>query len=204
MGICASSCIGNKRGSFYETSVPAPTVAPITPTATPVTPTGVPDSIPTIAHLPPTAIPTLSPSEDLASLEYKTTPVWKPPSLDGHRRCKVLKVYDGDTVTLGFYLDGQPVKASCRCYGYNCAEIRSKKKDPAEKAKEQELARAARDYLTPRINGKIVETDFRGVDPVWNRPMVDIFDPISGKVLSKLMIDTGHAIEYYGVGDKGY
>ena len=48
-------------------------------------------------------------------------------SLSGYKcYCKVLDVYDGDTITLGFIFSKNIYKKRCRLEGIDCAEIRTK------------------------------------------------------------------------------
>ena len=84
-------------------------------------------------------------SRDLSTIEYSNTVeyILKVPE------AKVIKVYDGDTVTVGFYLGDSdvPYRASVRLYGIDTPEIKGK--SPEEKAK----AKLAQQFLSSQILG---------------------------------------------------
>jgi endonuclease YncB( thermonuclease family) len=80
---------------------------------------------------------------------------------------KCVGVYDGDTITLTFPFANNYYYASCRCYGYNCAEIRTS--DIDEKAK----GIIARDRVRELILGKIVYVEF-GANDKYGRPLVTV------------------------------
>jgi len=63
---------------------------------------------------------------------------------------KIVKCYDGDTVTIATIMDGKRVKFNVRMLGYDCAEIRSK--NPQEK----NVAKWAKEFITNLIYDKIV------------------------------------------------
>lgn len=70
-------------------------------------------------------------------------------SLDGmFLRCKVVAVYDGDTVTLVFPFEGKAWREKCRLTGIDAPEIRTK--NEAEK----EAALRARDWLRGEVLGR--------------------------------------------------
>ena len=83
---------------------------------------------------------------DLDSCEYNNCEKFVPDISRG----KIVKCYDGDTVTLAAIIDGKRVRFNIRMLGYDCAEIRSK--DPQEKR----VATWAKSYITNMIFGKIV------------------------------------------------
>lgn len=119
-------------------------------------------------------------------------------SYDGHTvRAKCVKVYDGDTATFVFIPPGmkQPYKFSCRCLGYNSAEIKTKN------IKEKEKAEAARDYLSNMILNKIVTLRL-GKHDKYGRVLVDMY--LDGLHINKHMIEKGHGVYYDGTGPKLY
>lgn len=67
---------------------------------------------------------------------------------------KILNIYDGDTVTIGFILNGTRYKGLCRIEGIDCAEIKSKNTE------EKEFAIQTKEYLTQLILGKIIWATF--------------------------------------------
>lgn len=63
---------------------------------------------------------------------------------------KIVKCYDGDTVTIATLMDGKRVKFNIRMLGYDCAEIRSKN------SQEKKVAKWAKAFITDLIYDKIV------------------------------------------------
>lgn len=63
---------------------------------------------------------------------------------------KIVKVYDGDSVTIATFIDDTPYKFSVRMLGYDCAEMRSK--DETEKR----VAHLAQEDLSAMIIGQYV------------------------------------------------
>lgn len=131
----------------------------------------------------------------LEQCTYENTPEFR---ISGTHRAKIVKVYDGDTVTVAICLFGnKPERISCRCYGYNSAEIKSK--SPEEK----EMGKKSRDYLRSLILHKIVEIeiiiDSKNKDP-YKRPLVIIRH--EGKIINDLMVENGYGKPYFGSGEK--
>lgn len=85
-------------------------------------------------------------------------------------KAKVERVIDGDTavlvIDLGFTVQW---KSSCRLYGINTYELRSK--DAAEKEKAKEAKKVTENYLQP---GSEVIVVSRELDK-YGRPLVDIY-----------------------------
>lgn len=65
-------------------------------------------------------------------------------------KAKVIKCYDGDTITIAVIFDNDIFKFNCRLLGYDSPEIKSK--NPEERKK----AILARDTLSEKILNKIV------------------------------------------------
>ena len=62
----------------------------------------------------------------LKKVENLTPEDCRPFDLSGEIiKCKVFKVYDGDTVTLGFIYNKKYYKKSCRLFGIDTPELRS-------------------------------------------------------------------------------
>ena len=122
---------------------------------------------------------------------------------------KCVGCYDGDTVTLVFPFADDYYYSSCRCMGYNTAEIRTKDSDEKKRGIE------ARDMLRELILDKIVFVEF-GPNDKYGRPLATIHTLKNTKPMfrkSKLIIDrcikdilieAGMAQEYYGKGEKRY
>lgn len=109
--------------------------------------------------------------------------------------CKVLDVYDADTMTLlidvGFSIH---IKEKCRLMGVDTPEIRTRN------AKEKKFGLEARDFVRELILGKDVEiqTYKKGK---FGRYLIDLF--IEGYVdnsvtLNSVLVDRGYAKIYDG------
>ena len=94
----------------------------------------------------------------LASATYQNTPPFVPPITDG----KVIKTYDGDTITVAAQMLGEPIyRFNVRIKGIDCPEMKSK--DPTEK----EIALKAKAFvqdllLNQRVQLENVETEKYG------------------------------------------
>lgn len=86
--------------------------------------------------------------EDLNTLEYSNCKTFLP--LKEGSRAIVVKVYDGDTITLAFFHHGEPARISCRINGIDTPELR--RSSDYEKA----LAYEAKNLLSNALLGKIV------------------------------------------------
>lgn len=88
--------------------------------------------------------------EKLASISGKDVPTFNLKGRDFP--CKVVSAYDGDTVKLVFFMNGEPTKFSCRLAGIDTPEMHPKvgANDPnaeQKKAVETILAKTARNRL---------------------------------------------------------
>lgn len=110
--------------------------------------------------------------------------------------CYCKKVYDGDTVHLVFRFSGEIYYQSCRLYGFNSAEIKSK--DPEEKEK----AIAARDFLKDLVLDKIIYAKFYPEDK-YGRLLAELYTD-EKTCVNSLMVQNGHGAEYFGKGEKKY
>ena len=99
---------------------------------------------------------------------------------------KVVKVYDGDSITIGT-LD--KVRYSCRLSGIDTAELRS------SSTTERDIAYASRDFLREKILHMIVDVVVRGIDKYGRLLCVIELDGVN---INDLMITSGGAIEYNG------
>ena len=116
-------------------------------------------------------------------------------SLDGKKKyCKVVKVYDGDTITINMFLKKKLYQFSVRMFGYNSPEIRTS--DPDEK----KAGYTARDYLAEQILDKIVFIQCGGFDK-YGRLLGEIFlskkDVKSKKSINNLMVEQNHGEIYH-------
>lgn len=89
--------------------------------------------------------PTLA--ERLQDSNWKNCMPFVPQFTEG----KIIKCYDGDTVTIATVLDDEVYRFNIRMLGYDCAEIKSK--DPQEK----QVAKWAKEDITQTIHNKMVK-----------------------------------------------
>lgn len=123
--------------------------------------------------------------------------------MDVMLECKVLSVYDGDTITVALPFCGKLFKTKCRLLGIDSPEIRTK--DAIEKV----AAVLARDWLRSRIGGRRVWLQCKGYDK-YGRLLANVFEReqeaqthqgASGSgsgSINSLMVTHGHAVEYDG------
>jgi len=105
----------------------------------------------------------------------------------------VIKVYDGDTITIAFKLNDDPngntYKKSVRLNGIDTPEIRSKNSD------EKECAKLARDYLSALIYHKEITLKNCSYDK-YGRLLADLY--LDELHLNQDMIDKKYAVHYSG------
>ncbi len=113
------------------------------------------------------------------------------PFIPNFSKCKVVKVYDGDTITVAAYLKGDPqcYRFSVRLRGIDSPEIRTK--NEAEKA----AAILSRDQLLVKIMHKIIYLKNIGKEK-YGRLLADVF--YNDVNISTWMIDNKLAVEYDG------
>ena len=104
----------------------------------------------TDAHLKNGNIPAIPSVYDLVGKDYGQFTPFTPLKHDS--KAIVIKVYDGDTLTLGFYhqSDGEPTRISCRIDGIDTPELRGSSDD------EKKLALEAKEYLSDVTLGEVV------------------------------------------------
>lgn len=142
-------------------------------------------------------------------------------SFDGQElHCKVVDVYDADTIKINMILDGNIVKFTCRLIGIDTPEMKPRKNKENRK-EEIRKAKDARNYLLELITGiefdntkkymrkqinqilkdnhKLVKIKCGKFDK-YGRLLVEVFDikSQSGGSFNQNLIDKGHAYAYYG------
>jgi hypothetical protein len=111
---------------------------------------------------------------------------------------KVIRVYDGDTLTLAVFDNGRLVRYNVRIYGVDCAEIKGGTDATKKKAYE------AKKFVEDAILNKIVEVrvlNNRMVDDIkikekYGRLLAEIY--YNGNNLANELLKNGHAVPYYG------
>lgn len=131
-------------------------------------------------------------SSDLVNLlekvEYGDTIPFVPPIQYG----KVIKVYDGDTITIASVLPNttEPIyRFSIRLNGIDTPEIRGKTQE------EKELAVQVRDALTDKIYGKMVELRNVGNEK-YGRVLAEVY--LDGENINQWLVDENFAVAYDG------
>jgi micrococcal nuclease len=121
----------------------------------------------------------------MESLTYATTIPFVPPVEIG----KVIKVYDGDTITIGAILLNKAYRFSVRLRGIDTPEIKGG--SPHEK----ELAVKARDELSKRIMNKIVTLKNIETEK-YGRILADVY--LEDECMNEWLIKEGYAKNYDG------
>ncbi len=112
------------------------------------------------------------------------------------KRGRVVKVYDGDTITIGarMEIEGKETynlyQFSVRLHGIDTPELKTK--NPTEKS----LAILARDDLSSMILGKVVTLTNVSYDK-YGRILANVQNE-NGVDMSQWMIEKGHAVSYDG------
>jgi len=126
--------------------------------------------------------------EYLNSVEYKDTVRFIPPILN----CKVIKVYDGDTITVASKINNTNLpmyRFSVRLRSIDSPEING------ENLTEKYLAMEARDALHKLIYGKIVVLKKLGTEK-YGRILADVY--LDNLHVNKWMLDNNYAVPYDG------
>jgi micrococcal nuclease len=124
----------------------------------------------------------------LENISDKETNIFIPPI----RFAKVIKVYDGDTITVAAKLPfaKSPVyRFSVRLRSIDSPEIKGTSQQ------ERELAITSRDALHDMIFGKIIELKNNGKEK-YGRVLADIY--YEDLHVNKWMVEKGYALEYHG------
>ncbi len=127
-------------------------------------------------------------AEILQNIEYRDTTPFLAPIYYG----KVIKVYDGDTITIASLLPNttEPIyRFSVRLNGIDTPEIRGKT------IAEKELAIYVRDALYEKIYGKMVE--LRNVaNEKYGRVLAEIY--LDGENINQWLVEQNFAVAYDG------
>ena len=105
------------------------------------------------------------------------------------KRGKVVKVYDGDTVTLAFYIQGKMYRTHVRLLGIDTPEIKGKS------AIEKRKAHEARDALVGKILNQIVDLKQVGTEK-YGRLLAEVW--LGNENVCEWMLAQGHAVPYNG------
>ena len=123
-----------------------------------------------------------------AAISWKDTTPWKPPITGG----TVIKVYDGDTITIAEklpYAESPLFRWSVRLDGIDTPEMKSKSHEL------KCIAEEARDELSNKVLGKHVE--LRQIKPEkYGRILATVY--LDGENLSTWLLDEKYAYQYNG------
>lgn len=114
--------------------------------------------------------------------------------------CKVLSVYDGDTVTVGFYIDKEcsvPMTYKVRLYGIDTPELRPSRSIPEEERKDiKKKAKEAASFLRARVHGKVLYLKCRCIGK-YGRLIGELYecddDGCVVASINDIMVQTKHA-----------
>ena len=124
----------------------------------------------------------------LKDIEYKDTIPFVPPIKHG----KVIKVYDGDTITIASkmpYKDSPIYRFSVRINGIDCPEIRGKNES------EKQCAILAREHVEHISNGKIVRLENVSLEK-YGRVLADVY--VDNVSIGESLIEKRLAVSYDG------
>ena len=114
--------------------------------------------------------------------------------LTGNYTCKVVDVYDGDTITISILNNCTIQKYKLRMYGYDSPEKKNKK-TLVNRSIEIANARKAKDFLKELVYNKICTVDIMGFDK-YGRLLGTLFS--NNININEYMVQNGHGYEYFG------
>ena len=114
-------------------------------------------------------------------------------TLDGDKRlqCKVIDVYDGDTITIIFPFGGGHYKDKCRLFGIDTPEVRTKN------AEEKAAGIRAKEWVKEKILNKVVSIEFKGKGK-YGRLMGNIYEEGNDLSINMQLVENGMAYAYNG------
>lgn len=118
-------------------------------------------------------------------------------SLKGKKlKAKVLEVYDGDTITIGFELGKIFYRKRCRIYGIDCAELRTKSEQ------ERNVAINTKIYVEKLLLDKVVSVEVQPRDDKYGRVLAKIL--LGDLSIGDHLIEKGLAYKYEGDRKKNF
>lgn len=117
---------------------------------------------------------------------------------------KVLSVYDGDTITIGYKFRGRYWKSSLRIYGIDTPELKPIRRGRTEESvlEEKKAAEKSRDYLSGRILSKLITVKFNKSNDKYGRMLGEVF--LGKENLAETMKGLGYGYEYEGGKKRGF
>ena len=127
-------------------------------------------------------------AQRLQRLSYKNTSCYVPRVT----RAKCVRVYDGDTVHLAYFLKGHgPVRSSCRLAGIDTAELRG------TTGAARVMALVAKSWVQAAIEDKLVYVSVKGFDK-YGRLLADLRVRPRGPTISQHLLTRHLAVAYDG------
>jgi endonuclease YncB( thermonuclease family) len=124
-------------------------------------------------------------SRSWKKVEYGDTKPFVLPVTQG----KVVKVYDGDTITVAFYMNGTLYRTNVRLLGIDSPELKGSSEE------EKKMAVAARDALSAKILNEVVELRNTSTEK-YGRLLAEVW--LDGTNLSVWMLLNNYAVPYGG------
>jgi endonuclease YncB( thermonuclease family) len=142
----------------------------------------------------------------LSIATFETIPTY---SLEGtFVPCKILKIYDGDTLWLAIYIHNQLYKYKCRMLGYDSPEMKPPLKQ-ANREDEIKAAKASKEYLENLLKERYIKVEFFGYCK-YGRPLINLYIYTETvdcfgrkryseqKCVNEIMISKGYGYPYDG------
>ena len=126
--------------------------------------------------------------EDFSNISYENTVPFVPPVTYG----KVIKVYDGDTITIATklpYPQSPVYRIAVRLNGIDTPEIKG------QTQKEKDLAKHIRDTLQAKLMNKVVQLKNTSSEK-YGRLLADVY--LDDVCINDWMIEQGFAVKYSG------
>ena len=108
-------------------------------------------------------------------------------------------IYDGDTLSILFIYNGNPIKYRCRCLGYDSPEMKPLLSN-VNRENEKVMAISAKNRFTELLNKSpegIIKFDCHEFDK-YGRLLVEIWNQIDEKSINEIMVEEGHGKKYDG------
>lgn len=109
-------------------------------------------------------------------------------------------IYDGDTFSIIFIIDGKPIKYRCRTLGYDSPEMKPLLSNPNRES-EIILAKKAKDRFTELLtmhHTKMVFVKCYKFEK-YGRLLVELWNNVDGESINQIMIREGHGKSYDGL-----
>jgi len=115
---------------------------------------------------------------------------------DGEARCKVIDIYDADTVTVIVPFCESHFKVKCRLSGIDAAELRTKNEE------EKKVGYEGKKFLSDLILNKVIWIRFGGWGKYGGRMIGTLFltldDMMNERSVNNMLIEKGYAYHYDG------